>query len=241
MPKKEENSWIVAALNFLLLWVLIALLLLSAIFLLLTCYEFASSENYKFSFTSEGLNTCLIAIGRNKSLLLGTLTVSAAYLALNSLKVSSKIQFDRLKQDRFSEWKTVLELRNLSVDKADEILLREFTKSRYKFFTVLYRMDFEINNRDELYSIFNELFGHKISLFEYANKQCAIHRGIYPDESHSYAYDSFRFLFIGCLDSFYDELEKDLRLIYFQKMNSNRIIDPILHRKAFAESMIKVI
>ena len=49
--------------------------------------------------------------------------------------------------------------------------------------------------------------------------------GVYVDSKYSYSYESFRFIFLGMLESFYSNIQDDMKHLYLQNMDSSRDID----------------
>lgn len=82
-------------------------------------------------------------------------------------------------------------------------------------------------------SVFNGIFGDGIIKFFESMNETRLGMGdVYPSSTYSYSLDSFRFLFLGCLKSYYDELENDLQKLYLEEMDPNRIIDKNLYQSA---------
>ena len=49
--------------------------------------------------------------------------------------------------------------------------------------------------------------------------------GVYPNNTYSYSFDSFRFLILGSVDSIYPEIVRDLQTLYLAALNPNRMIN----------------
>lgn len=81
------------------------------------------SNKYSFSFSPDGINTYLTAFGQYEALFTATVATIAAYFGLLRLKVATDANNDKLKQDRFSEWKTVLDIRFIEIEKYDPYIL----------------------------------------------------------------------------------------------------------------------
>lgn len=81
------------------------------------------SNKYSFSFSPDGINTYLTAFGQYEALFTATVATIAAYFGLLRLKVATDTNNDKLKQDRFSEWKTVLDIRFIEIEKYDPYIL----------------------------------------------------------------------------------------------------------------------
>ncbi len=91
-----------------------------------------------------------------------------------------------------------------------------------------------IENEIVLKSVVDHIFGDGIiQFFESMNNEYIDMGGIYPSSTYSYSYDSFRFLFLGCLKEYYDEIGTDLRKLYLEKMAPDRTINKAMYQSAF--------
>ena len=191
-----------------------------------------------FSFTPEGLNFYIESLGQYGSLFAGTISVVVAYLGLLRLDAATEANRDKRKQDYFAEWKTILEIRSFEVKDRDPRMVREFIRLRHSLYEILYTKHFAIKDKTELQSVFDSIFENDIiSFFESMNKDSIGLGNIYPSSDYSYSFDSFRFLFLGCLDEYYDDIENDLKSLYMEKMDSNRTIDEALYQSALENSL----
>lgn len=191
-----------------------------------------------FSFTPEGLNLYIESLGEYGSLFAGTISVVVAYLGLLRLDAATEANRDKRKQDYFAEWKTILEIRSIEVKDRDPRMVREFTRLRHSLYEKLYTKHFAIKNKEELQSVFDSFFENGIiNFFESMNEDSINQGNIYPSSSYSYSFDSFRFLFLGCLNEYYDDIENDLKSLYMEKMDSNRTIDEALYQSALENSL----
>lgn len=216
--------------NTLLVVISFILILMSVIALISVHLTLSESA---FSFTPDGFNSYLKALGQYGSLFAGTISVVVAYFGLLRLNAATEANKDKRKQDYFAEWKLVLEIRSLEIKDRDPRMVREFTRLRYSLYEELYSKHFEIKNKIELQSVFNGIFGDGIIKFFESMNETRLGMGdVYPSSTYSYSLDSFRFLFLGCLKSYYDELENDLQKLYLEEMDPNRIIDKNLYQSA---------
>ena len=115
-------------------------------------------DKYSFSFSPEGINNYLASLGQYKALFTATVATIAAFFGLHRLKAATDANSDKLKQDRFSEWKTVLDIRFIEIEKADPFMRREFTSVRYNLFRQLYNLNFSITNNTQLTQVFQSTF-----------------------------------------------------------------------------------
>ena len=182
-------------------------------------------NKYSFTFSPEGINVYLTKFNQYRALFLATVTTIATYLGLHRLKAATEANNDKLRQDRFSEWKTVLDIRFIEIEKFDPYMKREFVKARYNFFIQLYNLNFTVSNKEQLTQIFNSSFQHIVRFFEEQNNKHIGMGGVYPDGKFSYSFNSFQFLFIGSIHSFYPKIEKDLQTLYLSSLDPNRTID----------------
>lgn len=126
---------------------------------------------------------------------------------LHRLKAATDANSDKLKQDHFSEWKTVLDIRFIEIEKADPFMRREFTRVRYNLFRQLYDLNFSITNNTQLTQIFQSTFQDLARFFEEQNNRHIGMGGVYPTNKYSYSFDSFRFYFSALWTPFIPKLE----------------------------------
>jgi hypothetical protein len=56
---------------------------------------------------------------------------------------------------------------------------------------------------------------------------------VYPNSNHSYSFDAFQYLFLGCLDdNSYTDIFQDLKLLYLKCLPADRVIDPHMYKAA---------
>lgn len=215
--------------NALFLVIIGILIVLSAIALIAIHWELSS---HSFTFTPKGVNNYLAAIGEYKNLLGATVAAIAAYFGLLRLKAATDQNADKLRQDRFSEWKTVLDIRFIEIERNDPYMKREFTRVRYNLFQQLYPLGFKISRREEITNIFQTIFADLVYFFETQNYKHIGMGGIYPDANYSYSFDSFQFLILGCVDDVYGGILADLKNLFISKLPADRTIDSELYRAA---------
>ena len=221
--------------NGLLLTIIIILVIMSII--ALVAIHCLLHDKYILSFSPVGINTYLSAFGQYKALFTATVATIAAYLGLLRLKVATDANNDKLKQDRFSEWKMVLDIRFIEIEKLDPYMKREFIRVRYNLFKQLYDLHFSISNKDQLTQISQTTFGDLISFFEAQNNKHIDMGGAYPDDQFSYSFDSFRFLLLGCVDKTYPDILTDLKALYLSALPTDRYIDSDLYKAALTNSL----
>jgi hypothetical protein len=184
-----------------------------------------SLSELDIAFSPDGLETYLSAFGKYKALFTGTIAVCAAYFGLQRVKVSEEANREKIKQDYFNEWKTIIQVRAAEVDENNKFMLREIVKIRHSLFNDLYDLKFEISNKNEMTEIFDKHLKSRVSFFEEQNDKHIGMGGAYPDENYSYSFSAFLFIFWGMIDKGYDTLGKDLKEIYLENMDSMRFID----------------
>lgn len=216
--------------NFLLVAIIVILILMSIIALI--AIHWTLYYKYSFSFSPYGINNYFTAFGQYKALFTATVTTIVAYFGLHRLKVATDANSDKLKQDRFSEWRTVLDIRFIEIEKIDPFMRREFIRLRYNLYQELYDLNFAITNNTQLTKIFQSIFENYVRFFEEQNNKHIDMGGIYNNNAQCYSFDSFRFLFLGSLDTDYPEIVKNLETLYLGKLDPNRIINPALFQTA---------
>lgn len=213
LPKSIE---VVLILSMVFLWVMSGLALLTTKWTLI--------KDYEFSFSPKGLSTYISAFGNYGALFTGSVAVTVAYFGLGRLNAAIEANKLKEKYDRFAEWRTVLDVRMIEVDKRDPKMKGVFAKVRFNLFSVLYELKFDISNKHELEKAFS-LFREHTSQMELFNNRYTAMRGCYPSTTYTYAFDSFRFLLLTSADIVYDDAAKDLLLMYCESLPSDRIID----------------
>lgn len=215
-----------------LLLLTIVAILISISLLALAAIHWKLWDEYYFSFSPEGINTYLTSFGQYKVLFLATVTTIATYFGLQRLKAATDANNDKLRLDRFSEWKTVLDIRFIEIEKHDPYMKREFVRVRYNLFRQLYNLNFSVTNNKQLTQIFISTFQDIIRFLEEQNNKHLGMGGVYPNNTYSYSFDNFRFLFVGSIDTFYPEIVRDLQTLYLATLDQNRIVDVGMYQTA---------
>ena len=216
-------------LNGILIGIIGFLLLMSFIAIITIHWNFFDNE---FLFSPKGLEIYLSSYGNYKSLFTGTIATTAAYFGLLRVKVSEEANREKIKQDYFTEWKTIVQVRAVEVGGNDKLMLREIIKIRHGLYNDLYDKKFNINSKTTLTTLFNKHIKSSVYFFETMNDKCIGMGECYPDNNHSYSFDAFRFIFFGMIENFYDEIEKDLKELYISNMNPDRYIDVNTYKSA---------
>jgi len=218
-------------LNGLIITIISILLVLSLVAFVLIHWNLA---DYSISLSPDGMEIYLTALGQYKALFTGTIATCAAYFGLLRVKVSEDANREKVKQDIFSEWKLVVQVRSAEVERNDLFMIREIIRLRRPLFNRLYELDFNVQNNAQLTDIFNEHISNMVNFFETQNNKHIGMGGAYPNDQYSYSYDSFRFIFFGMIEAWYDNLENDLRTLYINNLPADRHIDKALYKPALS-------
>lgn len=214
-------------------WVfLIIILCLSTASLIALFVLHCNLCNYSIDLSPKGVNYYLFSYGEYKALFLATVSTIACYFGLLRLKAATDANTDKLKIDRFSEWKLVSEVRFLQFEKENDYMKRGFIKLRYNLFQDLFELKFSIKNKAILKSIFDKYFKTYIQHFEEQNEKCLWMGAVYPDENYSYSFDAFQYVFRGCLEREYEELYNDLQQLYLSNLSKSRTINASSYQSA---------
>lgn len=179
-----------------------------------------------FEFSPKGIDNYLSTLGTYKALFTSTITTIAAYFGLHRLNAAIEANVQKVKQDRFNEWRSVLDVGLVRVERTDPHMKNEFIRLRYRFFEKLYLLNFNIAKKSQLENIFKEVFKGVSLSFEQQNKRNISMGGIYRNQKDSYSFDNFRYLFIIGVDPMYNELVSDLQDMYLECLPDSRLIDP---------------
>ncbi|WP_415374100.1 hypothetical protein [Patiriisocius sp. Uisw_017] len=181
----------------------------------------------------EGINNYFAEITNFKELFGATITLILAYYGLKRLKTAEKSNRDKVKTDRFSDWKSITELRMNEVREKNKIFVREFSRLRYNLFNDIYDKKMSIKSKKELDIIYDKHFNDITRAFEESNDDYVGMGGIYRTADSTYFFDDFYFVFIGCLDSAYDGMYNDIKNRYLLTLDANRLIGIELHNGAY--------
>jgi hypothetical protein len=219
--------------NVLLLTSAVILILMSLLALILIHWTL---WDYAFSFTPIGINNYLTAFGIYKALFTATVAVIAAYFGILRLTAATDANIQKMKQDRFSDWKTVLDVRFIETEKRDPLMKREFIRIRHNLFEQVYQRNFNLENNDHLNRTFQAVFPQElINFFETQNNVLVGVGAVYPNNNYAFSFDSFQFLFFGCFDIIYNEAREDLLNIYLRQIPGDRHVDGHTHQLALLE------
>lgn len=216
-------------LKILLIVAIIILIIMSLLALIAVHWDLSRQS---FLFTPEGAQNYLAALGTYKALFTATVATMAAYFGFHRLKAAVEANMQKVKQDRFAEWKAVLDIRLVEIERSDPFMKREFIRIRHNFYEHLYSLGFNIENREQLTQIFDSVFRELVGFFEQQNNRHIGMGGAYPNNRHAYSFDSFRFLFYGSVDKAYDTMVADLMNLYLSCLPAARQIDLEMYRIA---------
>lgn len=226
-----KTTKLTAILNTLFLIIITILIVMSLLSMVIIHWTFFRQSS--FSFTPGGINNYLTRFGEYKALFTATVATFATYFGLHRLKAATDANIQKIKQDRFTEWKSVLDTRLVVIEDKDPFMKNEFIRIRYDLFEKLYDLDFNLENRSKMEEIFHVLFNPLVNLFEQQNYKCIGMGGIYPNRTYAYSYDSFLYLFLTCVNKLYEDFESDLNSLYLSCISANRISDDALYQTAW--------
>ncbi|MCY0977171.1 hypothetical protein PGH12_01360 [Chryseobacterium wangxinyae] len=171
-----------------------------------------------------GLNNYIKEFSEFKELFAATITLIVAYFGILRLTAAEVANREKVKQDRFNEWKNLLDIRIIEVEKNNNFFKRQFADLRWKLFERLYENKMEINSAKELNKIFDDEMRSSVRFLE-ENNDKYFGKEVYPDKHYSYMYTDFQFIFLGLLDKYYDGIEDDLKNIILNSLNPQRVIN----------------
>jgi len=208
----------------------IILCLLSLIAFLFIHLDLAKRE---FQIDLQGINNYFESLTQFKELFAGTITLILAYYGLQRLKMAEKANRDKVKFDRFADWKSISELRMNDLREKNKLFVREFSRLRYNLYNDIYENNMSINNKAELDSIYDKHFQDITRTFEESNENYRNMGGVYRNENSTYFFDDFYFVFIACVDNFYFQIYQDIRNKYMASLDPERLIGEELHDRAY--------
>ncbi len=199
-------------------------------------------ELFKLEFTSSliGLDFYLNSYSQFKVLFTGTVATVAAFLGLQRVKVSEVANKEKIKQDYFNEWKNAILVRSHEIEKYDPIMIQEINLLRKRIYDTLYDFNLKIEDIKQLTNFFNKHFENRINFFEQQNENSRKYGGFYRNDTHSYSFDSFRFVLWRMIDEGYPDLDRDLKTLYLNSLDENRIIDYDLYVGSVAEASNRI-
>lgn len=213
-----------------LLIVSIVILIVTSLLALILIHWTLSKHSFLFS--PKGIDNYLSELGNYKALFTATVATMAAYFGFHRLRAATDANIQKSKQDRFLEWKSVLDIRFIEIEKKDAFMKREFIRIRHNLYERLYPLNFNIGNKSQLTKIFDTTFRDVVGFFELKNNRHIGMGGAYPDNKYSYSFDSFRFLFLGCVDNVYNEIVTDLLELYLSCLPADRLINAEMYKSA---------
>jgi hypothetical protein len=223
--------------NILLAFVAIALTVMVFVILLL---NYQLMTQYAFTPTVAGIRYYLAFFSDYKDLFVVAIAATAAYIGLQSLQQTVQANKERLKQDRFSEWKSRVDSRILEVEKNDPYLRRVFLEKRTKYFDALFDRGFYISNKEELAICF-VVFADVVPFLEDQNNRTIKLGQVYASNDQAYSYDAFRFVFIGAADGAYPTIETDLKDFYLGLLPNRLVVDQETYKQAIINSFPSVV
>lgn len=189
--------------------------------------------NHKLELTPIGINFYLLSLSTYKELFAGTIALIVAYFGILRFQAAEIANRDKVSQDRFNDWKNLIDLRILEVEKNNPYLKREFARLRYNLFQKLYSKKMSVYNVTELNEIFDDKFKGTIRFLEEMNDKSVNCGGVYLDKKFSYFFNDFHFVFMGCLDDYYDEISSDLETIFLSSLDNKRVVDQKLFESSY--------
>jgi hypothetical protein len=213
--------------------IIIFSIILSLFSLIAFAFVHIELSKWDFQLDLEGINNYFSELTNFKELFGATITLILAYYGLKRLKTAEKSNRDKVKTDRFSDWKSITELRMNEVREKNKIFIREFSRLRYNLFNDLYDKKMTIKNKKELDIIYDKHFKDIIRAFEESNEDYRGMGEIYRTADATYFFDDFYFVFIGCLDSAYDGMYNDIKSRYLSSLNPDRLVGIELYNAAY--------
>jgi hypothetical protein len=180
-------------------------------------------SKHRLQIDLTGLNNYLIEVGKFKELYAATITLIVAYFAIQRLYAAEIANKDKVKLDRFSDWKNISELRMNEITPNNSFFKREFSRVRYNFFNELYDSKMSINNKTELTKIYNNHFKDLTKRFEEQTKSYISRGGYYENLDTAFFLDDFYFVFVGCVDKSYENIANDFKEVYLSNLDPNRL------------------
>jgi hypothetical protein len=220
--RKQVEHYLIEALKIVLVGSCVLLIPMAIVAFIATHWTLITQ--YDFALNPSGFETYLLAVGKYKALYAATVASAAAYFGLHRLHAATEANRQKEKQDRFTEWRTVLDIRMIETEKPDPKMKVIFTKLRYNLFCELYDMNFIMTDKASLERSFS-IFRDYVAQMELFNEKYMQMGGVYRDSQHGYALDSFRYLLFNSADTVYVDAMQDLNQMYSAALPSGRNID----------------
>lgn len=189
-----------------------------------------------FQFNLEGINNYFTALTEFKELFTGTITLIVAYYGIQRFQAAEDANKDRIKLDRYTDWKNITETRMNEIKERNPNFSRVFSRLRFNLYNDLYEKQMAIYDNTELKKIYDKYFQKSTAELEKTSSKYLSMGGIYPDKESAYFFDDFYIVFIDCLDSTYENIYDDIKSLYLQNMDGGRVIDVDNYYKALAEA-----
>ncbi|MGK6344355.1 hypothetical protein ACMGDK_19260 [Chryseobacterium sp. DT-3] len=218
-----------AIFSFIIILVAICMFILSSMAFIATQRNLLDND---FEFSPEGISFYISQFAHYNGLFAATISLIVAYYGIERLKAAERANIDKIKLDRYSDWKIITDTRIDIVKDENPLFRREFINIRYKLFEDLYPA-FSIENKKQLQILFNKYFAALIPAFESNNKNQQRLGGIYSSLDHSYFGQNFLFVFLGSITGEkYDKAGDDLLEMYNDNLQEDRIVNSLAYQSA---------
>lgn len=185
-----------------------------------------------FEFSPDGINFYINQFAKYNGLFAATIALIVAYYGIERLRAAERANIDKVRLDRYSDWKTITDARLDVVKDENPLFNREFINIRYQLFEDLYPA-FSIESKKQLQTLFNKYFATLVPAFESNNKKQQGFGATYQSPDQSYFGQNFLFVFLGSLTGKnYENVGEDLLEMYVASLPSNRFIDPVAYQIA---------
>lgn len=190
--------------------------------------------NYKFDFSPKGLNVYLKSFSEYTGLFAATITLIVAYFGIKRLEAAETANKDKVKHDRYNDWKIVTDIRIDEIEENNKRFRRELYKVRYNLYSDLYKKNLSIQNFKELEILFNKYLKDKVNFFEEMTKKSMEIGNVYSNKEYTFFFDNLYYVFIGSLNNAYSKIYDDFKRLYINSLNKERIIDEKLFERAYS-------
>lgn len=204
-------------------------MLVATLLLIISISAFVSKQFELFCFpldiSSEGVSLYIKQFSKFYGLFGATVTVIVAYYGIERLRAAERANYDKVKLDRYADWRLITDLRIELIKDDNPLFRREFYKMRYQLFEELYPK-FEIKDYTQLNLIFDRYFKSYIPSFEKNNAAHQRSGEFYPSANHSFFGSKLDFVFLGSLQGeTYENINEDFEKLYIKNLPPDRIID----------------
>lgn len=210
------NTRILKAVMSILLWLLIALSFVSIIFASLEAFSLS------FDFSSKGLQYLLDLFEPYSVLYGATFIVLTTSLAINRLGLLMNTNRDSFKIGNRTAWIETVNFFLNDIEDNDPYMRKFFKRNMLDIHDYLFDHNYRFESKNSLDDFFNRFAKNEITKFEQQNRMYQNIGGFYKNDSHSYSYDSFRYVFenIIKLEDSYSSLRIDLQNQYQDEVRS---------------------